>query len=323
MKRIPLTIFFPKASTLSAGCMGLGGEWDAATSTIEHIQQANALIDASLESGINLFDHADIYTRGKAEAVFGEVLKDRPDLRESIFIQSKCGIRLADQQWAGRYDFSEQWIISSVENSLKRLNTEYLDILLLHRPDPLMEPEEVASAFAKLQSSGKVKHFGVSNMNGHQIKFLRHFVDQPIVVNQMQMSLTHLDWLNDGVTVNHGDSANNTFTAGTVEYCRSHNIQLQAWGSLSKGLFTGLPVDNEPAAIQATAALVAQMATEFGVSKEAIVLAWLLRHSAAIQPVIGTTNPERIRACGQAESIQLSREQWYQLYVTARGHRLP
>ena len=160
-------------------------------------------------------------------------------------------------------------------------------------------------------------------MNGHQIKFLRNFVDFLIVVNQLQMSLTHFDWLNEGVTVNHAESENNAFSAGTIEYCRSHNIQLQAWGALSKGLLTGLPVDNESEAIKATAALVSQMAAEFGVSKEAIVIAWLLRHPAAIQPVIGTTNPERIRACEQAESVQLSREQWYQLYVTARGQRLP
>ncbi|MFK0572645.1 aldo/keto reductase family oxidoreductase [Endozoicomonas sp.] len=323
MNRIPLTIFLPDASRIAAGCMGLGGDWDNSPVSPAHIKQAHQLVDSALESGINFFDHADIYTRGKAEQVFGHVLTERPELRENIFLQSKCGIRFAEGNVPNRYDFSREWIIHSVENSLARLNTEYLDLLLLHRPDPLMQPEEVAEAFHQLQKSGKVRHFGVSNMNGHQIKYLRSFLEQPVIVNQLQMSLTHLDWLDEGVLVNHPEGQAVGFTPGTVEYCRSHNIQLQAWGCLSKGAFTGRDVSAEAESIQATARLVEQFAGELGVSREAIVLAWLMRHPAGIQPVIGTTNAQRIRACQQAENIELSREQWYQLYVCARGRMLP
>lgn len=323
MNRIPLTIFLPEASRIAAGCMGLGGDWDNSPVSHEHIMQAHQLVEAALESGINFFDHADIYTRGKAEQVFGQVLTDRPELRESIFLQSKCGIRFAEGNVPNRYDFSREWIVHSVENSLTRLNTEYLDLLLLHRPDPLMQPEEVAEAFHLLQKAGKVRHFGVSNMNGHQIKYLQTFLEQPIVVNQLQMSLTHLDWLDEGVLVNHAEGQVVGFTPGIVEYCRSHNIQLQAWGCLSKGLFTGKDVSAESKSIQTTARLVEQFAVELGASREAIVLAWLMRHPAGIQPLIGTTNTQRIRACHQAENIELSREQWYQLYVSARGRMLP
>lgn len=285
--------------------------------------QAHQFLDSALEGGINCFDHADIYTLGKAEQVFGGVLGDRPGLREKIFLQSKCGIRFGEGNVPNRYDFSRDWILHSVENSLARLNTDYLDLLLLHRPDPLMQPEEVAGAFYQLQKDGKVKHFGVSNMNGHQIKYLQSFLDQPIVVNQLQMSLTHLDWLDEGVLVNHPEGQAVSFTPGTVEYCRSHNIQLQAWGCLSNGVFTGKDVHGEPDAIQKTAMLVKAFSEQLGVSREAVVLAWLMRHPAGIQPVIGTTNALRIKACSEAEDIQLSREQWYQLYVSARGRALP
>ncbi|USE38025.1 aldo/keto reductase [Endozoicomonas sp. SCSIO W0465] len=289
----------------------------------DHMMQAHRFLDSALESGINFFDHADIYTRGKAEQVFGGVLADRPGLRETLFLQSKCGIRFAEGNVPNRYDFSRDWILYSVENSLARLHTDYLDLLLLHRPDPLMRPEEVAEAFHQLQKDGKVRHFGVSNMSGHQIKYLQSFLDQPIVVNQLQMSLTHLDWLEEGVLVNHVEGQSVSFTPGTVEYCRSHNIQLQAWGCLSKGVFTGKDVRGESDAIQETARVVKAFSEQLGVSREAIVLAWLMRHPAGIQPVIGTTNAQRVRACREAEDIELSRDQWYQLYVSARGRMLP
>ena len=323
MKQNPLSIFIPKVSPLVYGCMGLGGGWNKEPTTSEHVQQANQVIDAALEAGINFFDHADIYTHGKAESVFGQALSDRSGLRDDILIQSKCGIRFAEGDVPGRYDFSKEWIINSVENSLKRLRTEYLDILLLHRPDPLMEPEEVAAAFEHLQSSGMVKHFGVSNMNQHHIKFLQFHLDKPLVVNQLELSLSKLDWLNDGTEMNSSDHSAPHFTPGTVEYSRTHDIQLQAWGCLSQGLFTGRDVGDQPAHIKATAELVTQFAETLSVSREAVVLAWLIRHPAGIQPIIGTTNPERIKACAEATKIQLSREQWYQLYVSARGVNLP
>ena len=323
MNRNPLNIFLPEASRIAAGCMGLGGTWDDTPIDQGNIRLAHELVDNALECGINFFDHADIYTRGKAEQVFGKVLAERPDLRRNITIQSKCGIRFEENGAPQRYDFSKEWILSSVENSLSRLNTDYLDLLLLHRPDPLMEPEEVAEAFLQLQKAGKVKHFGVSNMNGHQIKFLQGYLEQPIIVNQLEMSLSHLDWVDEGVVFNHPDSAAISFTPGTVEYCRTHNIQLQAWGCLSKGLFSGQDISGESESVKATAHLVEQFANEMNVFREAIVLAWLMRHPAGIQPVIGTTNGDRIRACQQAESVELSREQWYQLFLSARGRPLP
>ena len=308
-------------SKLACGCMGLGGEWDNSPVSHEHIQRGHQFFDAALEAGINFFDHADIYTRGKAEQVFGKVLAERPELREKLILQSKCGIRLADETAPGRYDFSKEWILSSVENSLKRLQTDYLDILLLHRPDPLMVPEEVAEAFDILHSKGMVRHFGVSNMSQHQINFLQSSLNQPLVANQLEISLTKLDWLDEGVEVNVPGT--NQFRGGLLEHSRSQNIQLQAWGCLSQGFLTGRDVSDQPVSVQKTAELVQSMAAEMSVSPEAIVLAWIMRHPAAIQPVIGTTNPERIRACSEAVTVMLSREQWYQLYVTARGVALP
>ncbi|OED50336.1 aldo/keto reductase [Endozoicomonas sp. (ex Bugula neritina AB1)] len=323
MKKNPLSIFIPKVSPLIYGCMGLGGEWNHEPSTKEQVQQANQVLDAAMDAGINFFDHADIYTHGKAEQVFGQALSDRPELRDQIVIQSKCGIRFADKTAPGRYDFSKEWIIHSVEHSLERLRTEYLDILLLHRPDPLMEPEEVAAAFEQLQTSGKVRHFGVSNMNLHQMKFLQSHLDNPLIVNQLEISLSKLDWLNDGTEMNSTAHSSPHFTSGTLEYTRTHNIQLQAWGCLSQGLFTGRDLSGQPEAIQNTANLVSQYSEAMNTSREAIVLAWLMKHPAGIQPVIGTTNLQRIKACTEAKNIELTREQWYRLYVSARGVHLP
>ncbi|MGR5092010.1 aldo/keto reductase [Vibrio maritimus] len=299
------------------GCMGLGGGWDNSPITADHIQQAHQVIDTAIESGITVFDHADIYTRGKAEKVFGIALKDRPELADQLTIQSKCGIRFADEIGPGRYDFSKTHILNMVDGILERLGIEQIDTLLLHRPDPLMVPEEVAEAVETLQQSGKIRQLGVSNMNLHQMALLQSALSTPIVCNQLEMSLTKLDWLEEGVT-SHASS-----TLGTVEYCRSNNIELQAWGSLSQGLFTGRDVSNQPEAVKNTAATVAELAAKYQVSTEAIVLGWLLRHPAKIAPVIGTTNPERIRACAQAESFELTREDWYSLFVAARGQQMP
>lgn len=323
MKQHFLQQHVPLSSRLVFGCMGLGGGWDNSDFTAEHITQAHHVIDAALEAGISLFDHADIYTFGKAEKVFGEVLKQRPELRQQIALQSKCGIRFQQDDVPGRYDFSKQWITESVEGILTRLNIEQLDVLLLHRPDPLMEADEVAQAFNQLTEQGKVKHFGVSNMQLHQMDYLNSQLDQPLVANQLELSLTHLAWLEQGVTAGCSGQALNNFAPGTLEYCLKNNIQLQSWGSLSQGLFSGRDVSSEPEHIKHTAAVVAQLAEKYSASKEAIVLAWLMRHPTKIQPVIGTTNSDRIAACGQAVDIELSRDDWYKLYVSARGKALP
>ncbi|UNK18985.1 aldo/keto reductase [Paenibacillus sp. N3/727] len=324
MSIMPLSRRNIPASRLVLGCMGLGGGWDDSPITEEHVRQAHDAVDAALAAGINMFDHADIYTRGKAESVFGQVLKERPDLREQIIIQSKCGIRFAEPNGIpGRYDFSKEHILSSVNGSLQRLGVEYLDILLLHRPDPLMDPEEVAVALETLKASGKVRNFGVSNMTAGQIALLQAYTNEPFIVNQLQMSLQHIGWLDAGVHVNRDDAKENMFPEGTLEYCQMNKIQIQAWSPLAQGVYTGRPVQDLPESIQETAALVKRLANEKETTAEAILLAWLMKHPTGIQPVIGTKNPDRIRACSGAELVELTREEWYSLYVSSRGVALP
>ncbi|WP_028865678.1 aldo/keto reductase [Psychromonas aquimarina] len=320
---IPLNQYLANVSALSYGCMGLGGDWDQNPVAPENIIQAHQVIETALQAGINLFDHADIYTLGKAEKAFGQVLTERPELREKMYIQSKCGIRFEDDAGPKRYDFSKQWVSASVDNILTRLNTEYIDTLILHRPDPLMELDEIADTLLQVKNSGKVRHFGVSNMHHHQMAYLQSALDAPLVANQIEISLAKLDWLEEGIMAGNPEGRDINFTAGKLEYCRQHNVQIQAWGSLAQGLFTGRDVTGESKAVQATCRLVSKLAEQYNVPTEAIVLAWLMRHPVRVQPVIGTTSLERIKACVQAEQVQLTREEWYQLYESARGHELP
>lgn len=322
-QQYPLSHYVSQHSPLVFGCMTLGGGWNQNPISADDISRCHQAIDTALQAGICIFDHADIYTHGKAEQVFGKVLQQRPELRQQITLQSKCGIRFATNELPQRYDFSAQWISQSVDNILTRLQIEQLDVLMLHRPDPLMQPEEVAEVFSQLQHSGKVKHFGVSNMQQHQMALLQDALTTPLVVNQLELSLSHLAWLDEGTTAGCSGEPGVNFSAGTVEYCRRHKVQLQAWGSLSQGLFSGKDVSTEAEPIRATAELVARLAAAYQVSREAIVLGWLMRHPARIQPVIGTTNIQRIKACAEATKVQLSREHWYALYLAARGRPLP
>jgi len=303
--------------------MGLGGGWNKQSITKEQVKQAHGVIDQALAQGINMFDHADIYTFGKAELVFGQVLKERPELREAIYLQSKCAIRFEDQGAPGRYDSSSRWIIDSVDSILARLNVDYLDMLLLHRPDPLMEAEEVASALGQLHVSGKVRHFGVSNMHSHQMSLLQSELEQPLVANQIEMSLAQLDWLEQGVLAGNPQGKDVNFDPALLQYCRNNNVQLQAWGSLCNGLFSGIDISDKAQHIRQTASLVSSLSQQYEVSKEAIVIAWLMRHPANIQPIIGTTDLSRIQHCSEACRLTLSREDWYALYVSARGQALP
>lgn len=319
---LPIQSFFPKAEPLVYGCMGLGGSWDQPTTSKEQHDLSFTAIEAALEANIRFFDHADIYTRGKAEAVFGEYLAAHSGLREQLILQSKCAIRFADEKAVGRYDFSKSYIVESVHQSLKRLQTDYLDILLLHRPDQLMLIDEVAEAFAQLKQQGKVRAFGVSNFGWPQMQLLQSVLPDPLVANQLQMSLNNLNWLEQNVLTAMPEGGNYHFSYGTVEYCQLHKIQLQAWGSLAQGLFTGGRTP-ETAAQQTTSRLVSSLAADYQTSPEAIVLAFLLKHPAGIQPVIGTTSPARITACQKALTVNLSREHWYALYTAARGKALP
>ncbi|HRX05299.1 MAG TPA: aldo/keto reductase [Anaerolineae bacterium] len=311
-------------SRLSYGCMRLGGSWGDDPLTTEDRKRAVKSVAAALERGINIFDHADIYMRGKSETVFAEALQDLAVDREQIVLQSKCGIRFPGDpspHSPGRYDFSYEHIIASVEGILRRLETEYLDILLLHRPDPLVEPEEVARAFDELHRSGKVRAFGVSNHTGAQIALLQAFVDQPLVVNQLEVNLLHSYLIDDGVLANQREAVY-VNASGTLDYCRLHGILVQAWSPVAQGALTNPPHD-APDNVLAAAELVAQFAAEKETTGAAIVLAWLLRHPAGIQPVLGTTNTQRIADSCLADDVTLSREEWYRLFIAARGGRLP
>ncbi len=321
-QRIPHTPF--DATRIVYGCMQLAG-WQNAPVTDDDRRRAVAIVDAALAQGINFFDHADIYGRGRAEEAFSAVWKAHPGLRDRVVLQSKCGIRFANDPpgTPQRYDFSHAWIAAAVNASLRRLGTDRLDILLLHRPDPLAEPEEVAAAFDDLHAAGKVLHFGVSNHTGMQIDLLRRYVRQPIVANQLELSLLHNDLIEAGVITNQHRPEFPVRGDGTLEYCRLHDISVQAWSPMAKGLACKDAPQLADERAKGLPAAVAELAAARSVSREAVVLAWLLRHPAKIQPIIGTTRPDRIAACCQADEVELTRDEWYRLYEAARGAHMP
>jgi predicted oxidoreductase len=307
------------------GCMGLGGAWSDAPLTTEDVDVAERAVRAALDIGITWFDQADIYRNGKSEEALGQVLARDPGLRDRVRIQTKCGIRLGENGLEAYYDLSKASILERVHGSLERLGMDHVDVLLLHRPDPLMEPDEIAAAFAELRSAGKVGAFGVSNMSASQMEFLRAVLDEPLVVNQLEMSLRKRDWVEAGVLVNHPDGVGTSFPEGTIEYCRAHDVRLQAWGALAQGVYSGaVPADRSPAE-ERTAMLVSTMAREKETTPEAIVLGWLLRHPAGIEPVVGSADPGRILACGDAarQAEAMTRPEWYSLYTAARGGPVP
>jgi predicted oxidoreductase len=303
------------------GCMGLGRWDDQPVGAAEH-QRAEAAVTAALEVGITAFDHADIYGHGTAEAVFGELLRRSPGLRSTIQVQSKCGITLARDDRPGHYDLRPATIRERVHQSLERLQTDYLDTLLLHRPDPLADPAEIAAALDGLYDEGLVLAVGVSNMSAAQIEALQRHTELPITVNQLEMSLLAREWLEGGVLVNTASYSGVGFPHGTIEHCRTHGIALQAWGSLAGGRFTGRPRDPQD---EVVTALVAALAEDHATTAESVLLAWLQRHPAGIVPVIGTTSPDRIRACRDAvaRSVALTHDEWYELWIAARGAPLP
>lgn len=307
------------------GCMGLGGSWSPEPYSSADVDEAAAAVGAALDAGITLFDHADIYRAGKSEAVFGEVLAAAPELRGRIRLQTKCGIRLNEQGLETYYDLSRDAILERVNGSLARLRTDYVDVLMLHRPDPLMDPAEVASAVGQLMAEGKVRAVGVSNMSGAQIEVLQDRLETPVLANQLEMSLLKRAWLESTVLVNHAEGTDYSFPHGTVEHCVRHGITLQAYGALARGLYTGAPSAAPSAAEEATTALVAQLAAGYNTTGEAVLLGWLMRHPAGIAPVIGTANPDRIRACTGASAVAqaMTRAEWYRLWVTARGSNIP
>ena len=313
-------------SRICAGCMGLGGGWDPSTridATME--KQAAYLIERALDLGINFFDHANIYARGRAEEVFGRVLALRPALRQQMVLQTKCGIRWADEPAGSpqRFDFSFEHILASVEASLKRLHTDSIDLLLLHRPDALWEGEEIARAFEKLKKSGKVRYFGVSNFNRFQMEYLQSFLPDPLIANQVQMSLLHYDFAEVGISFNQRAPGYPDGWEGLLEYCRLKGVSLQAWSPLDRGALIGRDLSGKPENVLAAAALVKKIADQRGVPPDAVALAWLLRHPAKIIPVVGTANPDHLSASARAVEVELSREEWYSLFAAARGRAMP
>jgi predicted oxidoreductase len=306
------------------GCMGLGGAWSSAPYGLAEIDEAEAALEAALEAGIRTFDQAEAYRFGKSEAVFGEVLSRSGGLRGRIQINTHCG----SSKGSGgmhHYDLDGAAIIESVRRSLTRLKTDYIDTLLLNRADPLLEPGQIASAFEFLRSSGQVRYLGVSNMSGAQIASLQKHLDTPIVVNQMEMSLGKRDWIETSVLVNHPDGNKYSFPEGTIEYCLGNSVRLQAWAPLARGVYSGRGSTASTLEQAATAKLVLALARGRDTTPEAIVLAWLMKHPAGMEPVIGTRDPTRILASRDAEyqASLMTRHEWYALWRTARGADLP
>ena len=325
MEKIKIPHTDLEVSRLVMGCMGLGGGFDIETKlTPQHEQTTRGFLDAADELGINFFDHANIYGRGRSEEVFGRVLRERPSLRDRIIIQSKCGIRWQDDPpgTPQRFDFSGNHILESVDAILSRLGTDRLEILLLHRPDCLWDGEEIAAAFEKLRSSGKVLHFGVSNQNRFQMEYLQKFLPFPLVANQVEMSLLHHGFVEVGISFNQASPRYPDGLEGTMEYCRLHGVSLQAWSPLAQGVL-GRSVDEQPEQVRKAGAMVREYAERHQTTVEAILVAWLLKHPVKIQPVLGTTRPDRLRSCAKAMTVSLSREEWYSLFAAARGAPMP
>lgn len=277
--------------------------------------EAERFVRTALDGGANFFDHADIYGGGACEEIFAKAIHMTPAVRDKIFLQTKCGIRPGVA-----FDFSKEHILASVDGSLKRLQADCIDVLLLHRPDALVEPEEVAEAFDALQVSGKVRHFGVSNQNPMQIQLLQKYVKQPIVANQLQLSVTNATMISQGLHVNMLDANAVNRDGSVLDFCRLNAITIQPWSPFQYGFFEGVFLGN-PKFAQLNAKI-DEIAAQYGVSATTIVMAWLLRHPANMQPVTGTMNVERLKDCIQAAEIRLTREEWYAIYLAA-GNILP
>ncbi len=281
------------------------------------LAEAENLIRTALEEGINFFDHADIYGQGRCEAHFADAIQMNPAIREKMILQSKCGIRSKENY----YDFSKEHILASVDGILKRLKTDYLDILLLHRPDPLMEPEEVAEAFQQLQDQGKVNYFGVSNHNPAQIALLQKYIPQKLVVNQIQFSIAHTPLIDSGISLNMKTDQSLNRDSSILEYCRLHDITMQAWSPFQHGMFSG-PFLGDLIHFPELNKVIDSIAEKYEVTNTAIAVAWITRHPANIQVVLGTTNAQRLKDACKGADLSLTREEWYRIYKAA-GNLIP
>lgn len=294
-----------EGTEVSLGCMRMNAL---------SINEAESLLKLSMSEGITFFDHADIYGQGASEEIFGTAVKNVGIKREDMILQTKCGIR------KGFFDFSKDHIINSVEKSLKRLQTDYVDTLLLHRPDTLVEPEEVAEAFNILHKDGKVKYFGVSNQNPYQIELLQKYVGQKLIINQLQFGIMHTGMIDAGINVNMTNDVSIVRDGSILDYCRLKDITIQAWSPYQYGFFDGVFLDNEK--FPELNKVIDKIAKEKGVSNITIATAWILRHPAKIQVIVGTMNETRLKEVAKASNVVLTREEWYEIYI-ASGHELP
>ncbi|MGG5358330.1 MULTISPECIES: aldo/keto reductase [unclassified Enterococcus] len=304
MKKVTLGTTNQEVSSVILGCMRINNAKDPV-----------AVIETAVENGIDFFDHADIYSGGECETIFAEALAKSSVKREDIFLQTKCGIVPGKM-----FDFSKKHIIESVEGSLKRLGTDHVDALLLHRPDTLVEPEEVAEAFDELEKSGKVRYFGVSNQKPMQIELLKKTVKQPLVANQLQFGLKHTGMIDQGIHVNMTDTASVDHDGSVLDYSRLNDMTIQAWSPYQYGFFEGVFIGNEK--FPELNEKLTEMAEKYQTTPTGLASAWILRHPANMQVIAGTMNTGRIKEIAQAASIVLSREDWYELYRAA-GNILP
>ncbi len=312
MKKIRLGKSEIFSSQLALGCMRIN------EMSIDAVEE---LIDTAIEQGITMFEHADIYGKWEngqvspdSEILFGKVLEKRPELREKIQIQTKCGII------PGHYDLSKEHILEAVNGSLERLKTDYVDLLVLHRPDTLMEPEEIAEAFDILEKDGKVRNFGVSNFNVMQFKMLQRAVKQPLIVNQLQFGIGYTALVDSGIQANTNFEGSSIKDGSFLEYSRINEITIQPWSPLQVGWFEGVFIDHPD--YKELNEVLGRIANEQNTNKGAVAIAWILRHPANMQVVLGTTKPNRLIETCEACKIELTRKEWYEIYAAA-GHTIP
>ncbi|MBL1224985.1 aldo/keto reductase [Enterococcus sp. BWR-S5] len=303
MKKIQFGTSDLSAASVILGCMRMNNAEDP-----------QRVLETAFAQGIDFFDHADIYGGGECETIFGKALKDSSISRDDIIIQTKCGIR------KGMFDFSKEHIIESVEESLKRLGIDYVDALLLHRPDTLVEPEEVAAAFDQLEQQGKVKYFGVSNQKPMQIELLKTAVKQPLVANQLQFGIKHTEMVDQGIHVNMTDTGSFDHDGSVLDYSRLKQMTIQAWSPYQYGFFEGVFIGNEK--FPELNKKMEEIAEKYNTTPTGLATAWILRHPANMQVIAGTMNLGRIEEIAKASEVVLSREDWYAIYLAA-GNILP
>jgi predicted oxidoreductase len=314
MKKISIGAGCLTTSRLAYGCWRLAGSWNPAEVTKESREQGRRAAIAAYEAGYTLFDNADIYCRGEAEQLLGAALKEVPGMRAAIQILTKCGVRPPDYPRPGSphcWDFSAKYILESCEGSLRRLGVETIDIYMLHRPDYLADPHEIAKAFVQLRDSGKVRSFGISNFRPSLVTALQVACPMPLILHQVEISLAKLD----------------AFTDGTLDQCLIEGITPMAWSPLAGGLM-GAGAKRLLAAQQAYRPerfipLLEEIAAAHGVDRTVAAFAWLLKHPSNIIPIVGSTSPDRIRQAVRATEVELTREEWYRLLIAARGEPLP